>query len=461
MRSASLWCVFFAAAAAAGAGIEVNGGFEEPLLEDGTGLGWTEWRAPWSAVPFYDYSSMTDPAEGSACLYLSASSGSFGVYQEFCVEPGVPFDVSWAWRGRVSTSPGANGWWEVLLVDAPYNYDMVDAPASYMEVVVLSKWERGFGGPFPGPSEEWIEEEGGIIPTSEVVTLVLKCGSADGGSVEAWFDSVTVMHASDILDLFAIEPSRGPAAGGNTVAVTGENLPADAVVSLGGAALEDQVRRNTCRITGVAPGGAPGAADVVLTSSRGTITLPGAYQYIPAPVLQSIAPSNGPPEGGTLVTIKGDHFISEVPGDVTVTLGGLALVDVVVADAQTITGITPPGAEGPASLAVNTPYGGAVLADAFTYVLGGPQFVRGDCNGDGGINIADAVSLLSHLFAGAAEPSCVEACNANDDEGLNIADAIAILSHLFGGAGPLPAPHPECGVDPTPSLSCEVPHERC
>ena len=38
---------------------------------------------------------------------------------------------------------------------------------------------------------------------------------------------------------------------------------------------------------------------------------------------------------------------------------------------------------------------------------------------------------------------------ANDDGALDIADAVAILSRLFANAGPLPAPFSECGLDPT------------
>jgi hypothetical protein len=44
-----------------------------------------------------------------------------------------------------------------------------------------------------------------------------------------------------------------------------------------------------------------------------------------------------------------------------------------------------------------------------------------------------------------------------DDGKLNIADAIAILSHLFAGAGPLP-PFGSCGIGPTTTddtLDCQ------
>jgi len=83
----------------------------------------------------------------------------------------------------------------------------------------------------------------------------------------------------------------------------------------------------------------------------------------------------------------------------------------------------------------------------------GGDFRRGDCNNDGGNNIADAVYLLGALFPGMNPPNalnCQDACDGNDDGGLNIADAVAILASLFGSpAVPLPAPGPNCGPDPT------------
>ena len=82
----------------------------------------------------------------------------------------------------------------------------------------------------------------------------------------------------------------------------------------------------------------------------------------------------------------------------------------------------------------------------------GPFFRRGDANDDGLLNIADAITTLSYLFAGAAPPPCPDAADTNDDGVLNIADAITTLSHLFAGSGPLPPPFPDCGPDPTDDM---------
>ncbi len=92
---------------------------------------------------------------------------------------------------------------------------------------------------------------------------------------------------------------------------------------------------------------------------------------------------------------------------------------------------------------------------------GGTSFRRGDVNDDGAVNIADAVSLLGHLFGGEPAPVCPDAADSNDDGQLNIADAIAVLTYLFGG-GSIPEPGAEaCGTDPTEDTLGECRSQRC
>ncbi|HAK94916.1 MAG TPA: hypothetical protein DCM87_07905, partial [Planctomycetes bacterium] len=356
MKRAVIVCMCAAAALAAAAGIEVNGGFET-----GTGFGWTQWSATWAVSrPAYDYASATEPYAGAYALHMSAVNGSFGVYQEFCVEPGAAFDVTWAWRG----SSAGDGWWEVLILDAPYSYDMADAPFSYPEVTVAAKWEVGFGGPYPPPSAEWVEEQAGITPASDIVTLVLKCGSSQGGSIHAWFDAVAVAHPSTLLELAEVAPAKLPQAGGVEMRIAGRVFPPDAAVALGGAPLTEQVRHSTCLITGTAPAGLPGPADVVVTAGGRTVTLPGGVTYVPAPEIAAIEPAQGPPEGGTAVTIRGLYFESIEGGGVSVSVGGAPLAGLALVDAATITGTTPPGPAGPADVTVTTPFGSATAAGA-------------------------------------------------------------------------------------------------
>ncbi len=125
------------------------------------------------------------------------------------------------------------------------------------------------------------------------------------------------------------------------------------------------------------------------------------------------------------------------------TLGGYADV---ARDNLAVIAFVADGTSGYVDVAVQAPVEAAA-----------PKFRRGNANADGAVNIADAVFLLTHLFASGPNPPCRDAADANDDGALNIADAVGILGHLFGGAGPLPPPFAACGADPTQDdLDCEA-----
>ena len=84
------------------------------------------------------------------------------------------------------------------------------------------------------------------------------------------------------------------------------------------------------------------------------------------------------------------------------------------------------------------------------------SITAGDPNGDGAINIADAIAMLGYLFGG--EPlNCVAAMDVNGDNVADISDPIYELAFLFsGGAGPVGGP--ACTPDstpPNPPLACE------
>jgi hypothetical protein len=77
----------------------------------------------------------------------------------------------------------------------------------------------------------------------------------------------------------------------------------------------------------------------------------------------------------------------------------------------------------------------------------GLRFRRGDANASGDVDIADAIFLLSYLFAEGQEPSCGDAADANDDETIDIADTIKTLGYLFASVGPLAPPFDRCGSE--------------
>jgi hypothetical protein len=102
-------------------------------------------------------------------------------------------------------------------------------------------------------------------------------------------------------------------------------------------------------------------------------------------------------------------------------------------------------------------YDGTFTADilAKRFPFGEAPFLRGDANGDGALDVGDAVKTLFVLYAG-AELTCPDAADADDDGELNLTDAVFLLRYLFGLGDPIPFPHPQRGTDDRPdALGCE------
>jgi hypothetical protein len=82
-------------------------------------------------------------------------------------------------------------------------------------------------------------------------------------------------------------------------------------------------------------------------------------------------------------------------------------------------------------------------------------FIRGDSNGDGGVDLSDPVATLAYLFLGESGLPCLDAADANDDGAIDVSDAVAVLLALFAGGRELPPPGSVRGEDPTPdALGC-------
>lgn len=66
------------------------------------------------------------------------------------------------------------------------------------------------------------------------------------------------------------------------------------------------------------------------------------------------------------------------------------------------------------------------------------NYLLGDSNADGKVDISDSIRTLNWLFAGTAdEPSCLQAADFNSDGTVDLTDAIATLQFLFqNGDGP-------------------------
>jgi hypothetical protein len=97
-------------------------------------------------------------------------------------------------------------------------------------------------------------------------------------------------------------------------------------------------------------------------------------------------------------------------------------------------------------------------------VVATPEFIRGDADANGAVNITDGIFILNFLFLGGPSPGCLDSADGDDDGSVSITDGIYILNFLFlGGPGPAP-PHPACGPDPQgdgDGVTCQTAHPGC
>ena len=80
------------------------------------------------------------------------------------------------------------------------------------------------------------------------------------------------------------------------------------------------------------------------------------------------------------------------------------------------------------------------------------EFLRGDANSDGDVDLSDAVSILGYLFLG-QEPDglsgCLDRADADDSGEVSLTDAVYLLNHLFRGGPGIAEPFPHSGQDGT------------
>jgi hypothetical protein len=86
------------------------------------------------------------------------------------------------------------------------------------------------------------------------------------------------------------------------------------------------------------------------------------------------------------------------------------------------------------------------------------QFIRGDSNNDGKVDVADAIWIFYELFLGGPLTPCRAAADTNGDDSVDLSDGIYVLAYQFLGENPPPAPFPGCGpgngVLPCPESLC-------
>jgi hypothetical protein len=95
---------------------------------------------------------------------------------------------------------------------------------------------------------------------------------------------------------------------------------------------------------------------------------------------------------------------------------------------------------------------------------GQPKFLRGDGDGSGTVNIADAIYILGALFLGGPAPGCPASADADGSAAINVTDPVYLLTHLFASGPPPREPYPDCGLGTSPgdaTLGCAAPPADC
>lgn len=69
-------------------------------------------------------------------------------------------------------------------------------------------------------------------------------------------------------------------------------------------------------------------------------------------------------------------------------------------------------------------------------VTGIPDYLCGDANNDGNINVGDAIYIINHIFRMGPPPFPSETGDANGDGKLNVGDPVYIISYIFRGGPP-------------------------
>jgi hypothetical protein len=170
----------------------------------------------------------------------------------------------------------------------------------------------------------------------------------------------------------------------------------------------------------------------------------------PPPVIERLEPAGVDPGEWFSIHGTGLHF------GAVVRLGGrdIAEVDCSGAPARIAARVPPSTPSGSYDVVVVCPELGQ--SNALTLVVLGEarEFLRGDVDHSGRLNVTDAVRSLLHLFGG--EPlACTDAADLDDSGRVNLSDPVYLLDFLFR-QGPAPQPpFPSPGSDPTPdALEC-------
>jgi hypothetical protein len=203
-------------------------------------------------------------------------------------------------------------------------------------------------------------------PLQNAGTVDVTVSSSGGTSTPSAADQFRFVAAPTVSGL---SPNSGPIDGGTAITVSGSGFDDAAAVRFGDTPIGFEVTDDSTMTVVSPPGEAAGdSAAILVTSIGGTSANTSAdrftYTASVLPTVTGVAPSFGPPEGGTAVTITGTNFV-----DVNeVDFGSTPTGSFTVVSPTKITTTSPPGANTvDVSVVTGNGTSAPVTADEFSY----------------------------------------------------------------------------------------------
>jgi len=165
----------------------------------------------------------------------------------------------------------------------------------------------------------------------------------------------------------ALSRTTGPAAGGNTITITGTNLASAIRVLFGGAKAVITAATGTTVTVTVPPGS--GTVDVTVETSGGSVKRPGGYAYgsnaSTLPTISGVTPSAGAANCRNTIKVSGTNL-----AETTEVRVGASVATIIATTSTTVTAITPPGS-GTVDVSITTPNGSTTRTRAYVYGTSG------------------------------------------------------------------------------------------
>lgn len=311
---------------------------------------------------------------------------------------------------RFAVVLASNGTTQLLLLDAALNQVASYVPATvhgavfsrdgknlYISesstgasfITVLDGHTGQFVGRVPDASIQGISSE---LEDADETQLLFGDSNRGISFVDASSLTTLPSPAPTFAAVPALQPSEGPASGGTSVVLAGQNFSSSAQVTFGSQLASNVTVSNAAQIQAATPPSAVnGAVNVTAYFQDSWLALaPDAFSY--GPQILQILPNAGVAAGGDSVQIYGYGFGSDL-AKISVKIGGatatvekveslttiassLGLDNTYPFSLARITLQTPPGSPGKADVLIMVPSGSAIAAKSFQYLQSAQVFSK-------------------------------------------------------------------------------------